>query len=420
MTLHPILAALRKHKAGAFLIGLQIALTLAIVCNIVFYVAQQVQKIQRPTGLDENNLFLVTQSFVGAPGGDAPAAVEQRDALQLTDLATLRGLPDVADASAVSSLPLLRSGNTVQVALKPDQAHGMATANWFAGDQQVLKTLGLRLIAGRGFTDADVIHRASGGKRWPAVVIVTKALADKLFPAGDALGKPIYLDGAGSPCTIVGVVGAMLTAFPDSTGAWVGRSVLAPLRYDDADTLYAVRAKPGRLQAAMHSARKALFASNPLRVIQSDGRYSQSGIHSFAELRVMGYAVDRFMVQVLTVVCLILLAVTAVGMTGLTSFWVAQRHKQIGIRRALGATRTNILHYFQVENLLIAGGGCVAGIVLAVGINLALMRVFAMDRMPVWYVIVGVLVVLALGQLAVFAPARRASNVPPVVATRSV
>ncbi|MGH8042281.1 MAG: ABC transporter permease, partial [Rudaea sp.] len=76
--------------------------------------------------------------------------------------------------------------------------------------------------------------------------------------------------------------------------------------------------------------------------------------------------------------------------------------------------------YFQNENLLIAGGGAVIGIVLAVGFNLWLMQRFEMERIPVWYVLLGVGVVLALGQAAVFAPARRASNVPPVVATRSV
>ncbi|MEO8779875.1 MAG: FtsX-like permease family protein, partial [Rhodanobacter sp.] len=133
-----------------------------------------------------------------------------------------------------------------------------------------------------------------------------------------------------------------------------------------------------------------------------------------------GYALDLFMVQVLSVICVILLVITGVGMAGLTSFWVNQRHKQIGVRRALGARKVDILRYFQIENLLIAGGGCVVGVLLALGINLALLRAFSMDRMPLWYVIAGVAGVLVLGQLAVFMPARRASNVPPVVATRSV
>jgi putative ABC transport system permease protein len=98
---------------------------------------------------------------------------------------------------------------------------------------------------------------------------------------------------------------------------------------------------------------------------------------------------------------------------------VGQRHRQIGVRRALGARKVDILHYFQMENLLIAGLGAVAGIALAVGLNLLLMKYYEMDRMPVPYVLVGVVLVLLLGQGAVFTPARRASNVPPVVATRA-
>ena len=120
------------------------------------------------------------------------------------------------------------------------------------------------------------------------------------------------------------------------------------------------------------------------------------------------------------VVCLILLGVTAAGIVGLTSFWVGQRHRQIGVRRALGARKIDILHYFQIENLIIAGVGAVIGLLLAVGLNMLLMQRFEMDR------IAGALrdrrrslAVLALGQGAVFVPARRASNVPPVVATRS-
>jgi putative ABC transport system permease protein len=120
------------------------------------------------------------------------------------------------------------------------------------------------------------------------------------------------------------------------------------------------------------------------------------------------------------VVCLILIGVTAAGIVGLTSFWVGQRHRQIGVRRALGARKADILHYFQAENLLIAGIGAVIGVLLAIGLNLWLMHHYEMDRLPVLYVIAGVAAVLMLGQAAVFAPARRASNVPPVVATRSV
>ncbi|TAN05923.1 MAG: FtsX-like permease family protein [Rhodanobacteraceae bacterium] len=420
MTPPPILAALRKHKAGVFLIGLQIALTLAIVCNIVFIVGQKVERIQRPTGLVESDLFMISQNYIGAPTGHDPASVEKLDAMQLTDLGVLRALPDVQYATPINTLPLLRNVDMTGVSLKPGQAHAMTQANLFTGDQQLLSTLGLKLIAGRDFSRADVRHRVVGQKPEPPVVIVSRALADKLFPHTGAVGQPVYLNRNTAPSTIVGVVARILTANADGGDAYAYDAVLLPVRTDDASTMYAVRAKPGRMRQAMRDARTALFKVDPMRVIPSGGRYEPEGIRTFAQVRVWGYALDGLMVKILTVICMILLLVTGVGMAGLTSFWVNQRRKQIGIRRALGATRRNILHYFQIENLIIAGGGCVVGVVLAVGINLMLLRMFQMDRMPLWYVIAGIVVILLLGQLAVFMPARRAASVPPVVATRSV
>ncbi|TAN02705.1 MAG: FtsX-like permease family protein [Rhodanobacteraceae bacterium] len=421
MNLPPTLAALRKHKAGVFLIGLQVALTLAITCNLVFIVTTNAGYIHRPTGLDEINLFLIGQSFANAPVGDDAAALEKLDSMQLTDLATLRGLPDVQDVSPVSSMPLTGSTNSADVSLKPAQMHGLAKAALFWVDDQIIPTFGLQLVAGRDFTSADVRHLDPNSKTAPPLVIVSQALAHKLYPHGDAVGKPIWLNQNTAPSTIVGVVARLFTSSQQAHTAAAYYTILIPARIDAATTLYAVRTRPGRMRQAMDAARKALFRVDPLRIMQPNGKYSIMGLHTFAQIRAKGYALEIALVQILTAITVILLLVTGVGITGLTSFWVGQRHKQIGIRRALGATRANILHYFQIENLIIAGGGCVVGVVLAIGIDLMLLKMFQTDhRMPVWYVAIGVIVILLLGQLAVFAPARRASKVPPVVATRSV
>lgn len=420
MTLHPMLAALRKHKAGVFLIGMQIALTLAIVCNILFIVGQRVQRIQRPTGLVESDLFMISQTFIGAPNGNDAASIAKLDSMQRTDLAALRALPAVAAVTPVNTLPLLRSRWGASIGLQQGQKQGVTQADTYTGGEQMLQTLGVQLIAGRDFTSADVRHGAQAAISGAPVVIVTRALADKLFPHGDALGKPIYLGTGSAPSVIVGEVTRMLTSNPDNNDDYAYQAVLIPLRIDGVATVYAVRARPGQMDTVMREAGKALFQLDPLRIIPPDARYDPQGIRTFAQIRSWGYALDLFMVQVLSAICGILLLITGVGMAGLTSFWVNQRHRQIGVRRALGARKMDILRYFQAENLLIAGGGCIVGVVLAIGINLVLLRAFAMDRMPLWYVLAGVVAVLLLGQIAVFVPARRASLVPPVVATRSV
>jgi putative ABC transport system permease protein len=156
-----------------------------------------------------------------------------------------------------------------------------------------------------------------------------------------------------------------------------------------------------------------LYKVNPLRVLDDDS------VRPFSEIRAKAYRADVGMAILMGVICLILVAVTAAGIVGLTSFWVGQRHRQIGVRRALGARKIDILHYFQIENLLIAGIGVLLGIALAIALNLWLMTRYEMTRLPVSYVLVGVLAMLVIGQAAVFVPARRASNVPPVSATRA-
>ncbi|HZX72357.1 MAG TPA: ABC transporter permease [Rhodanobacter sp.] len=417
MKLHPILAALRKHKAGTVLIALQIALTLAIVCNAIFIIGQRIERVNRPTGLDEGNLFFVSQQWVGAPSPDTTAGVEKLDAMQREDIAALRDLAGVQSVAPINSLPLLNSAWTGSVSHAPGAQIGgkdnTRTAYYFT-DEQVLPTLGLKLVAGRAFNAGDVQHQGFRDSPPRPVVIITQALADKLFPKGTAVGKVIYSDGSNSPSTIIGVVARLQIPSNGSFGsdfAWY--STLVPTRLDANFARYAVRTKPGQLDKVMHAVAPLLYKVSPLRVLDDDS------VRPFSDIRAKAYRADVGMAVLMGVICLILIAVTAAGIVGLTSFWVGQRHRQIGVRRALGARKIDILHYFQIENLLIAGIGAVLGVLLAIGLNLWLITRYEMSHLPVLYVLVGVVAVLLLGQAAVFVPARRASNVPPVSATRA-
>ena len=112
--------------------------------------------------------------------------------------------------------------------------------------------------------------------------------------------------------------------------------------------------------------------------------------------------------------------VTALGIVGLASFWVQQRTRQIGVRRALGATRGQILGYFMTENLLLTTFGIVLGMLGAYGLNQLLMSHYELPRLPLIYLPVGALLLWLLGQIAVLGPALRASHVSPALATRSV
>jgi putative ABC transport system permease protein len=186
-------------------------------------------------------------------------------------------------------------------------------------------------------------------------------------------------------------------------------SVLAPFRPLGDSSTYVVRTAPGRLNEVLKAAQNKLESINGSRIISAT---------SMREVRAKAYRSNRGLTLILGAVATILVAVTAFGMAGLTSYWVAERRRQIGIRRALGATRHAILQLFQKENLAIASSGVLVGILFAFGLNIWLIGRFEMVRLNSTYVIGSGLVMLLLGQIAVLLPAMRAAQVPPALAIR--
>lgn len=410
LQIKPILAALRRHKAGTLLIALQIALTLAIVCNALFIIHDRLAHIGEASGVDEASVFVIHNQW----GGDQ--SEQEIDAQVRADMAALRQLPSVRDAAPASGYPLQGGGWDNFITMTPDQVKPTTDSAVYGGDEHLIDSLGLQLVAGRNFRPDEVATMGDQQMVIPPVVIVTRALADRLFPDGSALGKSFYAMGA-TPSTIIGIVQTM---HRQGTSTWdrpyAGQALIWPLRRADTRGLYyVVRAKPGELAEAMREAPKALYAQTRMRIIAG-----KDGIQDYARIRQRAYDRDRGMAILMGVICTVLLAITAAGIVGLTSFWVGQRRKQIGVRRALGARQRDILGYFLTENLLITGGGVLLGLVLAVGMNLWLIVRFASQPMPIAYLGVGVLLLVLLGQGAVLAPALKASRVPPVEATRSV
>ncbi|MEO8809035.1 MAG: FtsX-like permease family protein [Rhodanobacter sp.] len=410
LQIKPILVALRRHKAGTVLIALQIALTLAIVCNALFIIQQRLANLSERSGVDEADVFVITNQWA------VDRSTQQVDAQVRADLIALRQLPSVRDASPTSGYPLQGGGWDNFVTMTPDQVKPTTDSAVYMGDEHLLDTLGLRLVAGRNFLPGEILVMGTQQVVYPPIVIVSKALADRLFPDGSALGKSFYAMSA-TPTTIIGIVDSLHRQGADQWNkAYAGQSLIWPVRADDARGIfYVVRARPGQLAAAMHEAEKALFAQSRMRIISP-----KDGVLDYAQIRHRVFDSDRGMAILMGIISVVLLAITAAGIVGLTSFWVGERRKQIGVRRALGATRHDILSYFLTENFLIGVGGVVGGVVLALALNLWMVTRFEMARLSPGFVGIGVVVLLLLGQGAVLAPALRASRVSPVEATRSV
>jgi putative ABC transport system permease protein len=400
---HSARFAIYRKKSGAVLIAVQIAVTLAILSNAMALIVDRLSWSARLTGIDEANIFFIYATTVDKPPSFA--------ALQSSDLALLRSMAGVANTYATNSFPLEGGGWSMSADLEADQKTPSAHISYYFGDEQALDTLGVKLIAGRNFNASEIVDR-DGSTAPPATgIIITRALAQRLFPRGDALGKSIYLETK-DPSPIIGIIDRLQGPFVAATGfmsTFTENSVLAPFRPLSDSSTYIVRTKPGSLNDVMKAAQSKLEGINGTRMIS---------VRSMDEVRARAYRSNRGLTLLLGAVAFILVAVTAFGMAGLTSYWVAQRRRQIGIRRALGATRQAILRLFQKENFLIALSGVLVGILLAVALNIWLIGRFEMVRLDPAYMIGSGIVMLLLGQVAILWPAMRAAQVPPALAIR--
>jgi putative ABC transport system permease protein len=403
LDIRPILSTLHRHKVTAVLLVLEIALTCAIVCNAIFLVRQRLDWMDIRSGIDEANVVAVRPVNINATP-DMHGRVEET-------LAALRSLPGVDHVTLTNQLPLGGESWNSRLKLSRDVPEaGMHTTNFYGDD--LIKTFGAEIVEGRDFTPGEYawLDDLTSGRTdvvKPHVAIVTQFLANRLFQ-GKALGKTFYYDDM--PLRIVGVVRDVARPYVFDRATTFGTIILPIHMTEGLGAYYVLHAKPGQSDSVLKAATTKLRDLDPNRIVMTK--------QHFSEVRKAFFASDRAMTRLLVGVCVALLVVTALGIVGLGSFWVAQRRRQIGVRRALGATRGDVVRYFQTENFLLATMGIALGMVLAYGINIVLMVNYELPRLPVAYLPMGAIALWLLGQAAVYAPARRASHVPPVEATR--
>ena len=407
MDIRPILSTLNRHKTAASLIVLEIALSCAIICNAVFLISQRLERMQRPTGMADSELVRINIAGIGEDQ-DAGALVKQ-------DIAALRSLPGVKAATSLNHVPFDNSSWNSSISLQPEQPMPNLNSAVYLGENLV-HTLGLRIVEGRDFkpdeyVDWEALNEPDSKLTVPAAIL-TREVAEKLFPGESAIGKNIYSwNSNDAPHRVVGVVERLIRPNDNGGPAESGYSMLLPV-HNVTMGRFALRTEPGRRAEVQKAAVAALERNSARRIILREG--------PFTDVIDTYYRQDRSMAWLLVAVCVALLVVTALGIVGLASFWVQQRTKQIGVRRALGATRGQILRYFQTENFLLATIGIVLGMLAAYGINQLLMNQYELARLPLHYLPLGALALWLLGQASVLGPARRAASVPPAIATRSV
>ncbi len=420
MHLGPIFRSMLRNKVRFGLLALEVALTLAIVANCVSLILDARRELTRPSGFGDDQLISITAT----PFTEAFREDVHRDAVTDGDLAALRAHPAVETATNTQFLPWQGGGSSTQ--FRRDRRAEQIRTQIYPADERMLDTLGLRLVEGRGFTRDDVLNNtaqlravnaaqrdrdAAGLVKSTVTVpaIISRSYAALMFPEGSPLGKT-FEDGDGDQWRVIGVIdtfynpyawniGEYVTFYPQRQGSYSG------------GTSYLVRVRPGQLAAVEKGAEAILAGVDANRTYRS---------RTIPDVKRGFLGAQTMMVRLLSLVIVVLVFVTALGIMGLTSFSVAERTRQIGTRRALGAARGDILRHFLLENWVTTTVGIVVGIGLAVTLNLTLLRQIDGPRLTAGLLATGAVLLWTAGLLATLWPALRGARVAPAEATRNI
>jgi putative ABC transport system permease protein len=399
-----------RGKLGGreILVGVQIcvAVVLLIACGLLLNSYARLR--QAPLGFEPEGLltFMIRPSEVKYDTSAAPALIDRV-------LQEIRNVPGVAAATVDGCAPLSTqcANATLRIASRPQEpsTNGPFVLRHYVSPDH-FKTLRIPIIRGRALEDRD---RAGS----PSVVVINEAAAQQFWPGEDPLGRRVWFEGAaafGSPEASAEIVGI------------VGNVAYQPLNENpiqpDFFTSYAQFTYPNRmvLVRATGVEPMALVPQLSQAIRRADPDLALFDVQTMDARAELSWSKHSFETTLFVIIALMALAVAAIGVYAVTSFLVASRIREIGIRMALGASPGQIAHAAAGPVLRAALPGAVAGVAGAVVLGRVmrstLYETSAMDPAA----ITGAVCVLVASVIAAsWLPLRRALRVNPVDVLRS-
>jgi predicted permease len=338
----------------------------------------------------------VPASYSRDQSGQFLAALRQR----------LEASPGVTSMAVVSRRPLtgVGTGMGFGAADKPDpDAKEVPWAAWRVITRDYFKSLGVPLVAGRDFAESDVIAK-------PWRVIVSKSLAERLWPGESAVGRQLIMwkGQSNDPAEVIGVADDMRDwSLQDGPSL----AVYLPYYGAGAGTIYVVLHTRGDVTATQQLVRGILTELDPALPL--------SRVESLDELVGSSVASRRFVMMLLAAFASVALVLALAGIYGVLSYAVSRRTSEIGVRLALGASPKGVLRLIVAQGMLPVAVGVVAGVAAAVGLTrLMASLLFGISATDV-ATYAGVAAILAAAALvSCYLPARQALKVDVVAALR--
>lgn len=413
MNIKALLKALRLRKFATGLLLLQLSLTIGLMVNTVILTNSAIEKLNKPLGFDVEQL--ITVSLLPTSGAYRDTAYYRSITQQ--DIAKISAIEGVISAAYYNQLPIQNGGwnGNIQPA---DYPEGKVLPRELSGVPQFftsdigLANLGVEIIEGRALNASDDITNDfyNPNKSKSDIeqnIILTKSLAKAVFPNKSAIGE---LTNNGR---VVGISKDFVIS-PNRKNASKTYAMFGNFMYSQSDFTqhYIVRVEPGKVAQVQAQLRDVILSVQAERDIIR--------VRSMSEHLKQYYSQDSGLASLFAMLSILMILVTVVSSFAHAHFHVTQQRKFIGIRRALGARKKDIMLYVFSENWILNIGASLLGIATMIGLNIALSQVIIIDKPSILLYALAVFVIFVAGSLATWLPAYKTTKISPVIATKTL
>ncbi|WP_419570464.1 ABC transporter permease [Rheinheimera sp.] len=393
MSVHLILKSLLRRKVVTALLLLQLAITLGLVVNSLLLAGAAKELVQQPTGLDLQQIQSVWVKPTSKRLREEPALSD----LISRQLAAVRQIPGVEAAEYVNQTPLRQGGSNRNVfEIDHQDEINVDSVPYYDTASQIFAVLGSRLVSGRLLTELD---RSTNN------IVITEKLAKQLFAEQDPIGK------ATNNGTVVGVVSDFFSQ-RYASDPFYAVLVNNPLHRVEQGYQIMLRVSAGQSEAVRQQLVDVIRAAEPEMDI--------GNVMLLKESRDEVFRSEIGLATLLAILSGLMLLVAMISAYSHAHFHALQMQQEVGIKRALGASKARVLLDVLSESWLTTLVGAVLGVLVCYGLNISLAKVISIPAVPLWLPLLATLLLLVCVTLATWYPARIATRISPATATKTL
>ena len=392
----------RRFPVGKILVVTQVSISLVLLVAAGLFAHSLERLSEVRLGYNTERLLLFRVRPVAAGYKDAAIPRLFQDLLD-----KFRDTPGVSAASlSVNGLfTHAESGDPISVEGYPPKPGELLHSKMDQVGPEYFSVMGIPIISGREITEQD-----SGNG--PRAAVINQSFAKHFFPNTNPIGKRVTDTYPGNPASAE-IVGVVADAKYNSLREDVQPRLYTPLfnaMWPEQSVVFEVRtaSDPATVSAALRAV-----------VHDTNSAIPEIEIHTMSGLIDDSLQTDHFVAQLSTAFGLLAIILASVGLYGIMAFTVARRTRDIGIRMALGAGRSKIVRQVLNETLILMVIGIAVGVPIALaGTRLIKSMLFGLGAVDPVAIIAACAILAVIAGLAGYIPARRASQVDPMVALR--